>query len=407
MSRVLLVLPSATYRAGDFVEAAAKLGAEVVVGSEHRQALSESMGERSVVLSLRQPMRAADQVARLAERTPLDAVVAVDDGGTRAAAFVAQRLGLRGNPPEAVERARDKAAMRAAFAAAGVPQPGYRIAHTGEDIAALAAELGPPVVVKPLTLSMSRGVIRADDPQAAAQAAVRVRSILAAADEDPAQKLLVEKFVPGPEVAVEAIVRDGEFELLAIFDKPDPLDGPYFEETIYVTPSRLPEQVQETVAREAARATAALGLRDGPVHAELRVAGDGVVVLEVAARSIGGLCSRSLRFGLGISLEELILRNALGLSLEGMHREDRAAGVMMLPIPRPGVLHGVGGQDEARAVPGIGGVEITVARGKSVRPLPEGDRYLGFVFAKADTPEEVEAALREAHARLDVQIEDE
>jgi biotin carboxylase len=403
VARLLLVLPSATYRAGDFVDAAAKLGAEVVVGSEHRQALSESMGDRAVVLSLRQPARAADQIERLAGRTPLDAVVAVDDGGTRAAALASERLGLRGNPLEAVERARDKAAMRAAFAAAGVPQPDYRVAHAGDDVAELAAELGGPVVVKPLTLAMSRGVIRADDPEAAAEAAIRVRAILADAGEDPAERLLVERFAPGYEVAVEGLLRGGELEVLAVFDKPDPLDGPYFEETLYITPSRHPT---EAIEREAARAAEALGLREGPVHAELRVDGDDVVVLELAARSIGGLCSRSLRFGLGVSLEELILRHALGLPLNGMaQREDRAAGVMMLPIPRAGVLREVRGQDEARAVPGIGGVEITVARGRPIRPLPEGDRYLGFIFAKGDTPEDVEAALREAHARLEVEIE--
>jgi biotin carboxylase len=257
--------------------------------------------------------------------------------------------------------------------------------------------------VKPLTLSMSRGVIRADDPEAAAEAAIRVRAILADAGEDPAERLLVERFAPGYEVAVEGLLREGELEVLAVFDKPDPLDGPYFEETLYITPSRHPT---DPIEREAARAAEALGLREGPVHAELRVDGDDVVVLELAARSIGGLCSRSLRFGLGVSLEELILRHALGLPLNGMaQREERAAGVMMLPIPRGGVLREVRGQDEARAVPGIGGVEITVARGRAIRPLPEGDRYLGFIFAKGDTPEDVEAALREAHARLDVEIE--
>jgi biotin carboxylase len=401
VTRVLLVLPTATYRASDFVEAAGRLGAEVVVGSEHRQALSESMGDRAVVLSLRQPLRAADQIERLAERSPLDAVVAVDDGGTRAAAFAAERLGLRGNPPEAVARARDKAAMRAAFAAAGVPQPDYRLAGPGDDVGALAAELGLPVVVKPLTLSMSRGVIRADDRESAADAALRVRAILAEADEDPAARLLVERFVPGAEVAVEGLLRNGELELLAVFDKPDPLDGPYFEETLYVTPSRHDTGPIERAAAAAARA---LGLREGPVHAELRLGSEAPVVLELAARSIGGLCSRSLRFGLGMSLEEIILRHALDLPLTGIAREDRAAGVMMLPIPRAGDLLEVRGVDEARAVPGIGGVEITVPRGRPVRPLPEGDRYLGFIFAKADTPAEVEAALREAHALLEVAI---
>ncbi|MEA2439750.1 MAG: hypothetical protein QOH76_1174 [Thermoleophilaceae bacterium] len=396
MSRVLLILPSATYRAPDFLDAAARLGAEVVVGSEHRQALSGPMGDRAVTLTLSQPSMAAEQIARLAERAPIDAIVAVDDGGTRAAALAAERLGLRGNRPEAVDRARDKAAMRAALDEAGVTQPEWRL---GADAGALAEELGPPVVVKPLTLAASRGVIRADTPEEAAAAAERIRAILG----DPNAELLVERFVTGDEVAVEALLHDGRLEVLAVFDKPDPLEGPYFEETIYVTPSRKPPEVLEEVHRATAQAAAALGLEQGPVHAEMRV-GPPVTVLELAARSIGGLCSRSLRFGLGVSLEELILRHALGLSLDHMHREDLASGVMMLPIPRAGTLREVRGQDEARAVPGVAGLEISVARGRRVEPLPEGDRYLGFLFAKADTPEQVEAALRAAHARLEVDL---
>jgi biotin carboxylase len=388
MTRVLLVLPSATYRAPDFLDAVARLGAEVVVGSEHRQALSESMGDRAITLTLGQPAMAADQIERLAERSPLDAIVAVDDGGTRAAAVAAERLGLRGNPPEAVARARDKAAMRAAFARAGVPQPKY-----GE-------AAGFPCVVKPLSRSGSQGVIRADTPVEAQAAADRIRAMLG----DPDAELLVEQFVPGEEVAVEALLDGGRLEVLAVFDKPDPLDGPYFEETIYVTPSRKPAVVLDGVHRLTAQAAAALGLTEGPVHAEMRIAGDRITVLELAARSIGGLCSRSLRFGLGVSLEELILRHALGLPLDHMRREELASGVMMLPIPRAGVLRDVRGQDEARAVPGIAGLEISIARGRPVQPLPEGDRYLGFLFAKADTPEQVEQALRDAHARLDVDV---
>jgi biotin carboxylase len=390
---VLLVLPSATYRAPDFLDAAARLGADVVVGSEHRQALSESMGDRAITLSLAQPQLAADQIERLAQRSPLDAIVAVDDGGTRAAALASERLGLRANKPAAVARARDKAAMREAFAAAGVPQPDWRLS-SGD-----TGAVGFPCVLKPLTRSGSQGVIRADTPEEAQAAAERIRSIL----DDPQAELLVESFVPGEEVAVEALLTDGQLEVLAVFDKPDPLDGPYFEETIYVTPSRKPEAVLREVEAAAAKAAAALGLTDGPVHAEMRV-GTEITVLELAARSIGGLCSRSLRFGLGVSLEEVILRHALGLPPGHLRREDLASGVMMLPIPRAGILKGVRGQDDARAVEGIAGLEISVARGKAVVPLPEGDRYLGFLFAKADTPERVEQALRDAHARLDVDI---
>ncbi|MGH9064861.1 MAG: ATP-grasp domain-containing protein, partial [Acidimicrobiales bacterium] len=240
--------------------------------------------------------------------------------------------------------------------------------------------------------------------------------------------LLVEEFVPGPEVAVEGLLRGGRLEVLAVFDKPDPLDGPNFEETIYVTPSRLPALALVAVAGVAASACAALGLVEGPVHAELRVGvgegapsgeagvegagvegaggpGAGARLIEVAARSIGGLCSRSLSFGTGLSLEQVIVAHALGRPLGDLSREERAAGVMMVPIPAAGVLAGVGGQDEARAVAGITGVEISIPIGRPVVPLPEGDRYLGFLFAKGDTPEEVEAALRRAHAGLDVRIE--
>jgi biotin carboxylase len=255
-------------------------------------------------------------------------------------------------------------------------------------------------VVKPLSRSGSQGVIRADTPVEAEAAAARIRAMLG----DPGAELLFEQFVPGDEVAVEGLLDAGRLEVLAVFDKPDPLDGPYFEETIYVTPSRKPAEVLDEVHRLTAQAAVALGLTEGPVHAELRIGSD-VKVLELAARSIGGLCSRSLRFGLGVSLEEVILRHALGMPLDHLRREDFASGVMMLPIPRAGVLREVRGQDAARAVPGVAGLEISIARGRRVQPLPEGDRYLGFLFAKADSPERVEEALREAHALLEVEID--
>lgn len=403
MARVLLLLPTASYRATDFLAAARALGAEVVVASERRLV---SIGDRQVTVDLRRPRAAAEAIAALAGERPLDAVVAVDDQGVRVAALAAERLGLAGNPPEAAAATRDKAAMRSALAAAAVPQPEHRSVGPDDDSAAVAAEVGLPCVVKPLSLSASRGVIRADDPRAAAAAAARVRAILAEAGEDPQGPLLIERYVPGAELAVEGLLRAGSLEPLAVFDKPDPLEGPYFEETILTTPSRLPDEIAAAVTRATADACAALGLREGPVHAELRVDGERVWLLELAARSIGGLCSRSLRFGVGVSLEEVILRHALGLPLGDLRREAAASGVMMLPIHRAGVLRGVRGQDEARAVPGIAGLEISIGRGRPVRPLPEGDRYLGFLFARGETAEQVEQALRAAHERLEIDIAD-
>ncbi|MBW3574809.1 MAG: ATP-grasp domain-containing protein [Actinobacteria bacterium] len=403
--RVLLLLPTGTYRAGDFVLAAARLGVEVVVASEHRQAMAASMEGRALVVPLHRPEAAAEAIVAFAADHPVDAVVAVDEQGVQPAAMAAERLGLVHNPPPAVAATRNKVASRRALEAAGVPQPRFRVAGTGDDLGRLAEEVGLPCVVKPVSLSASRGVIRADDPQAAVAAGRRVRAILDQAGEDPDGPLLVEHFLPGAEVAVEGLLHGGELDVLAVFDKPDPLDGPYFEETIYVTPSRLAAAVLHEVHALVAAAVAALGLTEGPVHAEVRVGPDGCRVVEVAARSIGGLCSRALRFGAGVSLEELILRHALGLGLEGMQRELRASGVMMIPIPRSGVLVEVRGIEAARAVEGIEGVEITVTRGRPVQALPEGDRYLGFLFARAPTPGQVEAALRQAHACLEVVVD--
>jgi biotin carboxylase len=256
-------------------------------------------------------------------------------------------------------------------------------------------------VVKPVSRSASQGVIRVNDDDEARAAAVRIRAIL----EHRPENLLVEEFVAGEEFAVEGLLTKGQLDVLAVFDKPDPLDGPFFEETIYVTPSRQSPSILVDIGDTAARAAAALGLREGPVHVELRVGPDGkVTMLELAARSIGGLCARALRFGAGVSLEELIILHALGRGIEGLHRETQASGVMMLPIRSAGVLDQVVGMERARAVEGVVGLDITIARGREVTPLPEGDRYLGFIFARATSPLEVEVALRQAAACLEVRL---
>jgi biotin carboxylase len=399
--RILLLLPTATYRAADFVTAAARLGVDVVVGSEHRQALAGPMGDRAVVVPLAGGDAALDAIAALHDRTPLDAVLAVDDHGVVVAAAAAQRLGLRHNPPNAVAATRDKAAMRERLAAASLPQPAYRIVAHGADIASAATEVGYPCVVKPVSRSASQGVIRVDDAIQAAAAGIRIRAIVG----DGPEPLLVERFVPGAEVAVEGLLLGGRLEVLAVFDKPDPMDGPFFEETIYVTPSRQPASVLADLEATVARAAAALGLREGPVHAELRIGTAGaLMILELAARSIGGLCARALRFGAGVSLEEVIIRHALGLGLDGLAWETQASGVMMLPIRSAGVLDRVSGQERALAIDGVVGVEISIASGRPVVPLPEGDRYLGFVFARGPTAQDLEDALRRAEACLEVRL---
>lgn len=413
--RVVLVLPSTTYRATDFLDAARALGAEVVVASDAGQALRDVMGAGALHVPVDDAERAGERIAAHAATGPIDAVVGVDDRGVRAATAAAAQLGLPHNSVDAVAAAGRKDRQRHAMAAAGVAQPDYAVVTSGgndgdAEVAAAAERVGVPCVVKATSRSGSQGVIRAETPDEAVAVAGRVRAIVAAAGDDPRQPLMVEAFAPGVEVAVEALVRGGEVEVLAVFDKPDHPDGPTFAETLYVTPSRLPDPARARLEATVAEAAAALGLREGPIHAEARVAdaqsGDPVVrILEVAARSIGGLCSRALRFGAGMSLEEVVLRHALGLdSQERTRRELAASGVLMLPIPSRGVLEGVEGVEAARALPGVEGVELTIGPGQEVVPVPEGDRYLGFAFARGATPEEVTATLRKVQATLTVRV---
>lgn len=410
MPRVMLLIPSASYRAPDFMEAAARLGVEVVVGSDRRHPLEDDQSGRQLGLDFGDLEAGTARIEEFAEDHPLDTIVAVDDGGALLAAAAARRLELPHNPLAAVQATRDKSLLRRRLAAARLPSPRFWEVPLTADPEEWALRLDFPVVLKPLALSGSRGVIRADDAESFRQAFERLRDILAEPENarecgELAGTILVEGYIPGAEVSVEGLLAGGELHVLAIFDKPDPLEGPFFEETIYVTPSRLPGETQEAIAKTAARATLALGLEDGPVHAELRLNDEGIFPIDIAARSIGGLCSRTLSFGTGMSLEEIILRHATGLEVPTFERERRAAGVMMIPIPKAGILRGVDGMADAEAVPLIESVTISIHIGGTVTPLPEGSEYLGFIMARGETPQAVEAALREAHGRLRFEIE--
>jgi len=408
MPRILMLLPTSTYRTGAFLGAARTLGAEVVVASEHPSVFEQAQPGRYLTLDFLNRDKAERQVRDFAQTRPIDAVVGVDDATTVMAASLSSALSLPHNSVASACAAEDKHRMRDLLSQAGVPIPRYALRSLKDDLVSEASRTVFPCVVKPLTLSASRGVIRADDEGQFVGAIRRLEGILrapeVAASGDAARHLLIEAFVPGREVALEGLLVKGKLQVLALFDKPDPLDGPFFEETIYVTPSRLPAGVQAQIASCAERAAVGLGLREGPVHAELRINRHGPWVVEVAARSIGGLCSRALRFGTGVSLEELILRHALGIEIPSLERERHAAGVMMIPIPRAGVLKEVRGLTEAGAVPGIEEIAVTAHPGEELVPLPEGARYPGFIFARAESPERVEAVLREAHRRLEFVI---
>lgn len=408
MPRLALLSGPSSYRTSAFQQAARRLGIEVTLVVDTPDELEvEGQCDGLIPLDFTRTDAAIAALERLAASQHISGLLSLDDSATMLAARAAASLGWPHNDPGAALAARDKWVMRQALQRGGVPVPAFQRYPLMTDPRQIAAETKFPVVVKPTTLSGSRGVIRADDVDEFVAAWERAKRIVQHQGENADEgELLVEEYLPGVEVALEGLLTAGELMTLALFDKPDPLEGPFFEETIYVTPSRLSEAMQSAISARVAEAAAALGLREGPVHAELRLNNAGIWLIEMAGRSIGGLCSTVLEFGAGVSLEELILRHAAGLALpaKATERSLGAAGVMMIPIPKSGILRGVESLDDARNVPHITGVEITAPLNQPLTPLPEGASYLGFIFARASDPEVVEHALRDAHERLTFRI---
>ena len=412
MKRVLLLATTTGYQIRSFGEAAEKLGVRIVFATDRCDRLEDPWWDQAIPIRFHEEDRSVASIVRALNGARVDGVVSVGDRPTVIAARTSEALGLAGNPPEAACASRNKLASRLALRRAGLPVPWFQPVPASRDPQTVAQDVPYPCVVKPLALSGSRGVIRANTPAEFETSFGRVRALLRAPDvrierDSAHDAIMIESFIPGREFALEGLLEHGRLRPLAIFDKPDPLDGPFFEETIYVTPTTLDETQQGRVIEAVASGARAMGLHHGPVHAEVRVNDAGVYVLEIAARPIGGLCSKALRFTGGgtdrsneVSLEELLLRHALGEDVAAYRRERRASGVMMIPIPKRGVYKGVDGIEAARAVPGIEDVRITAKADQQLVPLPEGSSYLGFIFARASTAADVEAALRASHSLL-------
>jgi biotin carboxylase len=362
--------------------------------------------DRALSLPFDDPAAAAKIVRQTNSHNPPAAVLAVDDEGVEAAAMIAAELGLQTNRPSAVAMLRDKYRFRQLQQRANLPCPGVQRLPLSRDTQEVGPTVGFPCVVKPSNLSGSRGVIRANDQLEYANAVERVRSIMRDQSKNKDSALLVEQYLPGSEHALEGLVIDGVLTTLAIFDKPDSMVGPYFEETIYVTPSKMSGSTQSEFVRQVQSVCTQSGLREGPVHAEARVQGEQVTLLEVAPRSIGGLCGRVLRHGLGMTLEEMILRHATGqtTAINSASNQAEASGVLMLPVLTDGVVERIEGVDEALRIPGIVSLEITTSPGQRVKPLPEASMYLGFVFAQGKSTDEVTQALHAAVEILEVKI---
>ncbi len=395
------------------MDAASKLGVRVLVGVDKEPVLSTSHSN-TLTLDFDDPDRAAKEIFEFHSDTELAAVIAVDDVGTLVAAKASRLLEIPHNSVQSVEFTRDKFALRNILAKTDLPAPKYSLISVGldeSDLALFIENVDFPVVLKPRNLSASQGVIRADCPADFISAYDEISKILLSdssmsnCPQEFRKTILIEDYIPGEEYALEGLLDQGNLTTLALFDKPDPLTGPYFEETIYVTPSRLTVDSQLQIQVTVQSACEILGLSHGPIHAEVRLSAAGCYVIDLAARSIGGLCARTLSFGSGLALEEILISHAVGAALETRDIADGASGVMMIPIPSQGTYMGVRGLAHARAVENIEEITISVRKGDSLVPLPHGHEYLGFMFSRAANPQAAEEALRRAHAFLDFDIE--
>lgn len=414
MHRILLLIPATSYRATAFIEAARSINVEVTVGSDHRSTLAEMNPAGLLTIDIYDIARAVEAASTFTQLHSIDAVIGVDDQSVVAASAIAEELGLPHNTIISVSAARNKYIMREFLTQHNVPQPSYKRISIDENYEYLPGNLSFPAVLKPVALSGSRGVIKVNDKYELQNAFHRVRKILDTINRKElthdSRYVLIEEYIEGDEIAVEGLITDDDCNVLAIFDKPDRLTGPYFEETIYTTPSRHNPDTLADIIELFKQAVFAIGLSRGPVHAEIRFNDSGVYIIEVAARSIGGYCSQTLRFQDAtrpdriISLEELIIRNALNNSIDSIHRESDASGVMMIPAPRRGTLHGVRGIEAAKKIAGITELIISSHIGQELVPLPEGGKYPGFIFARAKVPSRVEQLLRKAYEVLEFDV---
>jgi len=409
LPRVLLVAATTGYQTRSFTAAARRLGIDVTLATDRCHVLEDPWRDNAIPVRFEEPGLAAEALGDCV----VDGIVAVADRPTLVAALTAQKLGLPYHSPQAVAACRDKHWMREILGTAGLPVPENFRAALNRDPREIARDAYFPCVLKPLGLSASRGVIRANSAAEFVAAFDRIRRILEQPDIRQSHEewnpgindaIQIERYIEGREFALEGLMTRGDLNVLAIFDKPDPLEGPFFEETIYVTPSRESGAIKDAIVDTTRRAVRALGLQHGPVHAEMRVNAQGVYMLEVAARPIGGLCARALKFTGGLTLEEVVILHAVGNMPDGLTLSRPALGVMMIPVPRAGVYQSVTGIEDALRTEGVDDVVITAKVGQKLVPLPEGASYTGFIFAGGNDAAAVETSLRTAHSRLRFEI---
>lgn len=396
---LLLIAPANSYRIAPYLKAALNLGLKVLVASNSKYSLVPEIA-LGVTVDFNNQSEAQSLILKAIKDLRIQCVLATDDSCVSLSSHIAQHLGLAHNQPSATKLTSRKDLARKATQIAGRNTPEFNIINLHQ-ASQFSRSINYPVVIKPLNLSASKGVIRANDPEQFIAACLTINTILSRSNVTGFERdnVLVETYLEGPEFAIDGILIDGDFHLLAIFDKPEPLTGPYFEETYYLTPSQLTQSHQAALIEEVARSCDAYNLKQGPIHAEARITKNGIFLIELAARTIGGQCGQLIEFSLQQKLEEVIIRGLCG-EPPNLPPKPTPAGVLMIPVETAGILKRVEGLTAAMQVEFIQDIEIHIQEGYELLPLPEGSSYLGFIFAQAPTQGQAFNALKKAHQML-------
>jgi hypothetical protein len=399
MPRLLLIAPEASYHTASFQAAGKRLGIEVILASEGHFPIvsSQSVGLRVDFSRLSRSLRIIEATYR---KTPFDGVIGTDDASLELAAIVAAAFGLPANSPLSAKVSRRKDNSRVAQREAGLVTPWFTVVTSNQQGGyVVPAEVNYPCVAKPVTLSASRGVIRVDNEQQLVAALSRIFGIIESSGPEHPRVVLIESYIPGSEYVVEGLLSGGNWQTIIIFGKPNPLEGPFFEETIYIAPPDLEIGVKRNMIEVVRRACAVYGLEHGPIHAECRVNEAGVWLIELTPRTIGGKCSRLFELGTSVALEDIVILNSLGRQVS-ISPPTEFIGVMMIPVPGPGIVRRIEGINAASSVEHIEAIEIDVKPGQQLVPWPEGSSYPGFIFARGSRSQLVLNALNKAHKTL-------
>ena len=381
MKKLLLVIPENSYKSNDFVTSAEKLDLDFLVITDSQQ-VSGQFSDTVIIHSFDEELE-NDVKEKLQDVTH---ILPVDHSALKFSAYLVDLLKAKGNNTKSINTAMNKFESRKIFNSISEIKIQNAIVKKIEDIEIFINENGTSVL-KPIYGTASKSVIKVESFQ---ENKAEVEKLMQDCSD---QDLIIEEFVDGSEYALEGNLINSELNKIVIFDKPINYKEPYFEESIYIAPTEIPDKTQKEIVNLIGKACKKLGLENGPVHVEFKIHNKEIFIIEINPRMIGGLCSRCLSFGLfKTSLEEIALHAFLNNELKSIDLLSNFVGVLMIPTPISGKFISIN-KNELESIPNVSGVEITVSENSNLLEPPFGDKYLGFVFSQGDSKEKVMESL--------------